>query len=151
MIAVSNRSALALRASLVVNVFLLALIVAHVLRAQIADSAAHPEGQAIVARLTAVLPAEDAARFRAQLDLMRSEYEPQRERIGEARQALLRAIARDPYDPAGVRRALADYQQSWRDFTSRFDEAFLAALDTISPHGRARLAAAAEVARGGKP
>lgn len=147
----NNSRQVALRASLVLNVFLLALIVAYLVRAQVAEGTAHPEGEGIISRLTAVLPAEDAARFRAQLDLMRPQYEPQRKHIGEARQVLLEAIARDPYDPSAVRQALDDYQQSWRDFTSRFNQAFLAALDTVSPHGRAKLAAAAEMARGGKP
>ena len=135
-----------LRASLALNAFFVALIVAHVLRPQLEPGRPAPEANGIVARLTAALPAKDAAQFRARLDARRGDFDPQRARIEEARQALLEAIARDPYEPNAVQQALADYQQSWRDFTGHFNPAFLAALEAVSPAGRAQLAATAEMA-----
>lgn len=135
-----------LRISLAFNAFFVALIVAHMLRPHLEPPHPAPETSGIVARLTAALPPQDAAQFRARLDARRGDFDPQRARIDAARQALLEAIARDPFDPDAVRQALADYQQSWRDFTGHFNPAFLAALEAVSPAGRAQLAAAAEMA-----
>jgi len=133
-------------ASLAFNAFFVALIVAHVMRPHLERPQPTPETSGIVARLTAALPPRDAAQFRARLDARRGDFDPQRARIDTARQALLEAIARDPYEPSAVKQALADYQQSWRDFNGRFNPAFLAALEAVSPAGRAQLAAAAEMA-----
>jgi uncharacterized membrane protein len=137
---------LLLRISLALNVFFVALIVAHMLRPHLARPQPTPATNGVVARLTAALPADDAAQFRARLNARRADFDPQRARIDTARQALLEAIARDPYETDAVRQALADYQQSWRDFTRHFNPAFLAALEAVSPAGRAQLAAAAETA-----
>ncbi len=132
-------------ASVALNLFLAGLVGAHLVRGRLAD-AAPPDGS-MIARITATLPPEEAKRFQSRLYQARAQYEPARDRIGLARRALAEAIAETPYDRASVQAALLAYQESWRSFFARFDPAFLDALGTLTPAGRASLVSAIEVSR----
>ena len=119
------------------NLFATALIGAHLaFRPQ-----PGPPGLAGAAeRMARDLPAADAARFRAMLDRERPWYDMARRRMAEARMDLSRSIASDPYDEAAVREQMRNYQARWSETSGRFGESLLAAIGTLSPEGRAKLA-----------
>ena len=133
----------ALIASIALNAFLVALVLAHVLAPRLAAGGPAPRG-GMVGRIIAVLPPEDAIRFQARLDEGRPRYQPARDRIDAARHVLVETMAAEPYNPAAVRAALTDYQESWRAFSRQFDDVFLAALAALPPEARAHVARAAD-------
>ncbi len=134
-----NRRTLLLGLSLALNAFLLALVGTHLVHATASPAAF----ESPIDRLAASLPAEDAARFRAVIEARRSDYQPARDAVSAAHLAVAAAIDRVPYDEAALRSALQQWQESWRAFTARFDQAFLQAVSVLSDAGRARLAQAA--------
>ena len=112
---------LALSLSLVCNVFLAAVIAGHFLSRR-AVPVALPTGGTPLARALertqAVLPAQDAATFRAVLE---------------------REIAAEPFDPQAASQALAAWRTSWNGFVDDFSGPLIEALAAISPEGRSRL------------
>jgi uncharacterized membrane protein len=95
-------------------------------------------------RMARDLPAADATRFRATLDREKPWYDMARRRMAEARADLSRSIAQDPYDEAAVRERMMVFQARWAETTGRFGESLLAAIGTLSPEGRVRLAQTAQ-------
>jgi len=128
--------------SVALNVFLVALIAAHLLRPSLAPAAA-PRGGGPLGRLIAQLPPDEADKVRAVLDRERPSYQAARDKVSAAHREVGAAIGRTPYDEAAVRSALADWQASWHEFSTRFNIVFLDAVRTLSDQGRARLADAA--------
>ena len=88
------------------------------------------------------LPPMDADRFRAAMERQRPARETARARMDEARMAMSRAIGRTPYDEAAVRQSMQAWQTAWIEWSNQFGGSMLAALSTLSPDGRARLAEA---------
>lgn len=131
--------------SLVCNVFLAALIGGYFLSERL-----HPAGFALGAtpmaraleRAEAVLPPQDAARFRAVLERDRPRYAQAAQQAAEARRALQRQLAAEPFDPRAASRALAAWRVSWNGFVQDFSGPLIDALAAISPEGRSRLLAA---------
>jgi uncharacterized membrane protein len=128
--------------SVALNVFLVALIAAHLVRPSLAP-AAPPRGGGPLGRLIAQLPPDEADKVRAVLDRERPSYQAARDKVSAAHREVGAAIGRTPYDEAAVRSALADWQASWHEFSTRFNLVFLDAVRTLSDQGRARLADAA--------
>jgi uncharacterized membrane protein len=128
--------------SVALNVFLVALIAAHLVRPSLAP-AAPPRGGGPLGRLIAQLPPDEADKVRAVLDRERPSYQAARDKVSAAHREVGAAIGRTPYDEAAVRSALADWQASWHEFSTRFNIVFLDAVRTLSDQGRARLADAA--------
>lgn len=95
-------------------------------------------------RMARDLPAADATRFRATLDREKPWYDMARRRMAEARADLSRSIAQNPYDEAAVRERMLVFQARWAETTGRFGESLLAAIGTLSPEGRVRLAQTAQ-------
>ncbi len=133
-----NGRTLLLGLSLALNVFLLMLVGAQWVHATAPAASGNP-----IDRMTASLRPDDAARFRAAIEAGRPDFQPARDAVSAAHLAVAAAIGRTPYDPDAVRRALEQWQESWRAFTTRFDQAFLGAVGAVSDDGRARLAQAA--------
>lgn len=129
----------ALLASLALNAFLAALLAARLLAAP----APEPAPDTPLARMTAALPPEDAARFRAAVLAYGPSLQPSRTALAAAHATLADAIARSPYDPPSVAAALAAWQAAWRAYATGFSGALVTALGTLSDTGRARFAAAA--------
>ena len=123
------------------NLFSVTLIGTHM-------AAGHPPGPPGLAgaaeRMARDLPAADAARFRATLDREKPWYDMARRRMAEARTDLSRSIAQNPYDEAAVRERMLTFQARWVETSSRFGESLLAAINTLSPEGRAKLAETAQ-------
>lgn len=125
--------------SLVLNAFLVALLGAHLLRAP----APHPHHgpEAVIARMAAVLPPADAARFQADMARGRDAYRSARARLEQAHAAFVATIAHQPYDAAASRAALATWRADLQEFTARFGDSLVTALADVSPAGREKLAA----------
>lgn len=126
-----------LGASVALNVFLLALLGTQLWH----DRTPKPENP--IERMTATLPEPDAARFRAAMEAERPSYQPARDGLSAARLDVAAAIGRVPFDPDRLAAAMRRWQESWRVFAARFDQALLAAVTAISDAGRAKLAEAA--------
>jgi len=91
-------------------------------------------------RMARGLPAADAARFRATLDHERPWFDAARHRMAGARADLARSIAQNPYDQNAVHERMVAYQARWAETSGRFGDSLLAAIGTLSPEGRAKLA-----------
>lgn len=128
--------------SVALNVFLMAMIGAHLARPNIVP-ANFPRAGAPLGRIIADLPPAEADTVRAVLDNEKPAYQAARERVSAAHREVAAAIARTPYDEGAVRHALASWQSAWHDFSTRFNLVFLDAVRALSDQGRARLAAAA--------
>ena len=129
-------------ASVALNLFLVMLLAAHLLRPTLAP-AAPPHGEGPIGRIIDGLPASDAGRMRAVLDRALPERTAARDRVSAAQREVAAAIARTPYDEAAIRRALLAWQASWQDFSTVFNTELIEAIRTLSDEGRARFAAAA--------
>lgn len=135
---------LALALSLVCNLFLAAVIAGHFMSRRVRPVrvaiAATPMARAL-ARATAVLPPKDAANFRAVIEREKPQYAQAAMEVGEARAALERAIAADPFDPKAASQALAAWRVSWDRFIEDFSGPMMDALASVSPEGRRSLIA----------
>lgn len=130
---------IALPASLILNLFLVALIGGHLLHVR-RGLAGAPFAHAL-ANAEAILPPKDAAAFRAVMQRDAPQYEGAMKRFFAARQALERDIAADHFDPDRVRAALANWRTSWDAFFDDFDGPLVDALAQVSPEGRRKLLA----------
>ncbi len=141
----------ALPASVLLNLFLIALIGGHLLRRD-AHEGALPAGPIPLARALAsaeeALSPTDAAAFR---EVMRRESPKLAEsvrQIGEARRALAREVVAEPFDAKATRAAMAAWQASWNQFFDQISNPLVDALGTISPDGRQKLVDERRKARG---
>lgn len=130
--------------SLAANLFLMALVGAHLLRT--ADRPDPPPRtlDGAIERIAAALPADDARRFRAVMLQQRPHYQPAHDRMEQARQAFARAISRNPYDEQATQDAMHTWQTDWNDFMRKFGDSFLRAAGALSSDGRTKLAEFAE-------
>jgi uncharacterized membrane protein len=135
---------LALALSLVCNVFLTGLIAGHFLSHRIRSApvfiGATPMAR-VFERAESVLPPKDAATFRAVLQRDWPRYAQAARQVSEARRALGRQIAAEPFDPRAASQALAAWRSSWNTFLDDFSGPLIDALAAISPEGRNRLVA----------
>ena len=127
--------------SLAGNLFAGALIGGHLM---VQPPRGPPGIEAAAERMARDLPPADATRFRAALDRERPWYDMARRRMAEARIDLARSIAETPYDEVVVRARLTTFQARWAETADRFGQSLLTAIGTLSPEGRAKLAATAE-------
>ena len=128
--------------SVALTVCLAPLGVAQPARPRLPPSAP-PRGGGPLGRIIAQLPPNEADKVRSVLDRERPSYQAAREKVSAAHREVAAAIGRTPYDEAAVRGALADWQASWHEFSTRFNLVFLDAVRTLSDQGRASLADAA--------
>lgn len=127
-------------ASLAVNLFFAGLVGSHLLMGPAQRPAAGLDG--FIARLAAALPPADAERFRGVLDGERPWYGQARAAADRAHNRLADAIGGTPYDEGEARQRLQDWRARWNESSDRFGDGLLAAVRTLSPEGRQRLAAA---------
>lgn len=131
-----------LPASLVVNLFLFALVGGHVLTH---DLHARDSGGDVLVRALAnaeaSLSGADAAAFRAALSRDEPRYAQAARQLAEARNALEREIETEPFNQQAVAQTLAAWQMSWNRFFDAFDDTLIDALAHISPDGRRKLIA----------
>lgn len=96
----------------------------------------------MVNRIEAALPAEDRPRFRAVLDAEREGYAQELAALRAAGTTVDAAMAREPFDPAAMREALAEWSTRWAAFNTAFTGTMVHAMQAVSPAGRAQIAAA---------
>jgi uncharacterized membrane protein len=131
-----------LPASIVLNLFLAALVVGHLLRPDVAmRREATPLSQAIAQAVSSLSPG-DAAAFCAVLQQDAPHYLGAAKQLAEARLNLERQITTEPFDPVSVTAALTLWQAQWNRFTNGIAPAIVDALGQLSPDGRRRIIAA---------
>ncbi|MBN9509186.1 MAG: periplasmic heavy metal sensor [Alphaproteobacteria bacterium] len=140
-----------LAASIVLNIFLAAVIGGHLLRNHFAEVG--PRGLLVraLARAEASLSPADAAAFRAVLHRDAPQYEPAAKQLSAARGQLEDTITAEQFDEDAVRQALATWRVASDHFFDAFSEPLVDALAKISPDGRLRLVTERDAERRGIP
>ncbi|CAH2601975.1 protein of unknown function [Rhodovastum atsumiense] len=130
-----------LPASLLLNLFLVAVIVGQMARSGLA-SRPHPSLTGALAKVEALFSAQDAAAFRAVIRRDAPEFAGAARQMLEARQNLEHLVIADRYDPAAVREGVVIWRRAWNHFFDRFGDTLVDAMAQVSPEGRRRLIAA---------
>jgi len=137
--AVPEGRRIALPVSLVLNLFLLALIGGHVWHNRLqAASSDRPLARAL-ADVEATLSPRDGAAFKAAILADQPRFAEAAKKAALARLELGRRITAVPFDPQATMRALEAWRTSWNAFMSDFDEPLVNALAQVSPEGRQKL------------
>jgi hypothetical protein len=130
---------IALPASLIVNLFLAAVIGGHLLKASPEIGRGPVPLSQTLANAEALLSPQDAAPFGDILRRDAPRYAGAAKQLAEARTALGHEITAEKFDPEAVRRALADWQAKSDNFVNQFGGTLIDALAQVSPEGRRRL------------
>jgi uncharacterized membrane protein len=136
--AVAGGRRIALPVSLVLNLFLLALIGGHVWHNRLQASSDRPLARAL-ADVEATLSPRDGAAFKTAILADQPRFAEAAKKSALARLELGRQITAVPFDPRATQRALEAWHTSWNAFMSDLDEPLVHALAQISPEGRQKL------------
>jgi hypothetical protein len=132
----------ALPVSLLLNLFLVAIIGGHFLRHRVYEPVSgSPSLPRILANAQASLSSSDAAAFGTIMQRDAPRYVDSARKLAEARAALERQIAAQPYEEAAARQAFADWQVAGDRFLSDVSQPLMEALGQVSPAGRQKLVA----------
>ncbi|PWC27689.1 periplasmic heavy metal sensor [Teichococcus aestuarii] len=93
------------------------------------------------AQIERALPEADRALLRQALEAGRPRYEPLLQALRESRPAVREALAREPFDAAALRAAMARSRQRWQEFSAQYDDSLANGLAALSPEGRRLIAA----------
>lgn len=136
---------IALPASVILNLFLLAMIGGHVWnahsrlgRGEIGPVAGMPLARAL-ARAEQVLPRQDAIAFGAVMARDLPHFAKSIRELRESRHNLDRQIVAEHFDPVAARQALTGTQTAWSHFLADFGDTLIDALGQVSPEGRRKL------------
>ncbi len=132
---------IALPISIVLNLFLIAVIGGHMLHFRFRQAHFDSPLARALAHAEAVLPAADAAKFGGIIRRDAPHYMDAARQLGEARKELDRQILAEPFDKDGMRRALNVWSTAWDRFLSDFSDPLIEALGEVSPEGRRKLIA----------
>ena len=139
---------IALPASIILNLFLVAVIGGHVWHARSRnDTIGVPLARAI-SRAEEVLPPQDAAAFGAVMRRDATHYAATAQRLKDARDELNRQLVAEPFDPEATRRALQGLETAWAHFLNDFSGTLIEGLSQVSPEGRRKLLAETPFALG---
>ncbi len=130
---------IALPASIVINLFLVALIGGHLLHNRGVEPIAGVPLARALANAEARLPPQDAAAFGAIIRRDASHYAEDAQHFTDTRQELARAITAEQFDPERARQALAAWRAAWNGFMDDFTNTLVEALAQVSPEGRRKL------------
>lgn len=138
-----NWRRIVLVASLMLNLFLVALIGGHWLRRgiNVIDANEPPLARALAAA-EANLSRSDATAFDAVMRQGAPHYADAAQQFEQARRDLGSRIMAEPYDPAAVRQAFVTWKTSWNRFVDAISDTLVEALSKVSPEGRRKLIAA---------
>jgi len=134
--------AVGLSVSVLLNLFLLAVIGGHIWRAHEMSDNATPLVQAL-AHAREILPPEDAAAFAEVVRRDWPRFTLAIIRLRRARENLNEQIIAEPFNPAATRQALAAAQSARSQFVDDFSGTLVEALAKVSPQGRNKLVAEA--------
>jgi hypothetical protein len=140
---------IALPASILLNLFLLAVIGGHLLQVRNrSENLGMPLARALL-RAESILPKQDADAFSAVIRRDSPLFGRSWEQLHDARQELNRQIGAEPFDPAAARQSLRATQAAWDHFVDEFSNTLVDGLAQISPEGRRKLIS--ETALGARP
>jgi uncharacterized membrane protein len=128
-----------LPASVILNLFFVALIATHLLRHR---HETLPPGQSLaraLANAEATLPPQDAAAFGAVMQRDKARLTDVGKQLVAARQELARLITEEHYDRTAVRQAFTAWATAWSRFQDAFSDTLTDALAEVSPEGRRQL------------
>jgi uncharacterized membrane protein len=130
----------ALAVSLALNVLLVAYVATPLLQPAPPPSPTRTVGiQAMIERISRDLPPGDKQVFEEAFARDRPRLIAASEVMRAARRNLNASIAARPFDPAATRAAMQQWREAWQRMSTAFEESFLAALQAISPDGRATI------------
>jgi uncharacterized membrane protein len=130
---------IALPASIVLNLFLAALIGSHLLHGRRGEVNAATALTHALTNAEARLPPQDAAVFGASMRRDAPQFAEAARQLMEARAELVRQLVAEPFDQEAARLALATWRIGWGHFVDQFGNAFVDALAKVSPEGRRKL------------
>lgn len=132
---------IALPASVILNLFLLAVIGGHIwhVRARAEIPGAGVALARALARADAILPADDAVAFGSVIRRDLPHFTGSVIEMRRARHELDRQIVAEPFNPAAARQALSATQTAWNHFLDDFGGTLIDALSQVSPDGRRKL------------
>jgi Heavy-metal resistance len=139
----------ALPASVLLNLFLVALVGGYLLRHHAYNVGPGTSLPRILANAQASLSAPDGAAFGTVMRRDASHYLESARQLSEARAALERQITAQPYDKAATKQAFAAWQASANRFLSDIGDPLIEALGQVSPEGRQRLVASRHKSQAG--
>lgn len=131
----------ALIASMILNLFLVALISGYFLRGGNTRAGFGSPLPRVLARVEAILPSKDAAAFAAVIQRDAPRFQNASRQLAEARHDLERQIAAEPFDQEGARRAMIAWRRAWNGFFDEFGNTLVDGLAQVSPEGRRKLIA----------
>lgn len=132
---------IALPVSLILNVFFIALIGAHLWRIREGEAAYGAPLARALRNAEAVLAPEDAAAFSAVIQHEAPQYIEAAQQLRAARQALRRQITAERFNPETAQQAFAGWQVAWSRFMGDVRGPLVDALAKVSPEGRRKLIA----------
>jgi uncharacterized membrane protein len=132
---------IALPASLILNLFLVALIGGHLLRREFAERSRETSLAAVLTNVEHLLPPADAAAFGAIIRRDAPRHAEATEQLTEARSELERQITNEPFDKDATQQALTTWRQSVCRFVDEFSNTLVDALSQVSPESRRKLVA----------
>jgi uncharacterized membrane protein len=128
-----------LPASIILNLFLLAVIGGHIWHAHTQGTGFRMPLARVLEHAEEILGPQDAAAFGAVMRRDSSHYADAAQKLREARRELDRQIVAQPFNPAATRHALADTQAAWSHFLDDFSGTLVDSLSQVSPEGRRKL------------
>lgn len=132
-------SRIVLPASILLNLFLLAVIGGHLLQVRNRNDDLRSPLTRAVLHAESILPKQDADAFGAVIRRDAPRFERSWAQLRMARQELNRQIASEPFDPAAARQSLRASQSAWDRFLDEFSNTLVDGLTQISPEGRRKL------------
>jgi len=140
---------IALPASIVLNIFFVALIGGHLLHGRPAIAPyANPLARAL-ANAEASLSPSDAAAFRQVMQRDAPHFADAAKQLAASRRAVAQQIAAEPFNADAVHQALTRWQMALNNFFDAFSKPLVDALAKVSPDGRRRLIAERQAVRSG--
>jgi uncharacterized membrane protein len=140
---------IALAASIVLNIFFIALIGGHVLRGRLSTAPNENPLARTLANAEATLSPSDAAAFRRGMQSDAPHFEDAATKLAAARRAVAQQIAAEPFNADAVHQALKRWQMALNNFFDAFSDPLVDALAKVSPDGRRRLIAERQALRAG--
>lgn len=127
-------------ASLLLNVFLVAVVSGQYLHRRAAENSDVPVYKRVLHQMTSRLDRQDAEAFRSVLHSQAPRFMAARQALEAAHAETDRELMAKEFDPAALRVALAHWQKSWDAFMAPMSDTLVDAIAHLSPEGRRRLA-----------
>jgi uncharacterized membrane protein len=137
----------ALPASIVLNLFLIAVIGGHMMHSRRLGGGGEMSLARALARAQEILPPDDAAAFTAVMRRNAPKYQDAGRQLKEARTRLDSALTAETFDQAEVRQSMAQAQAAWNTFTDKISGSLIEALAGVSVEGRRKLIAQRQTER----